>query len=387
MNVMAKFQEFRRSRPAAALIMALAFTAGCSSVIQGRREPGVPASVAERDAGFVIPFESYAAVGYRLDWRGYPTIHPGERVTRLAAYPDALVVHESGNALTVMESANGGVRWSTALASRLTRFVGLGRVNDPRHGDTITVASDSEVFLLSAATGTLVSRQAFGQVVNVGPLTVGSSGIFGSPAGELLCHQYANGIRFWTVGASGSYEQSPVRVGDAVGAVTNTGRVSFIDPMSGRLLGGGRIFSGPGAPLTGNDYAMYVASLDQSLYGYLPTGDVLWRHRTSAPLRQAPTATADAVYCTTDGSLRAFDAYSGQVIWTAQGVAGTVLGRRQSNLLVWDGTTMALVDAARGDVIAREILPGVRLITMSAFDDGDMYVVSVSGVVAKFVTR
>lgn len=387
MNGMAMFRTCGRPVRAVLSIAAFLLLGGCTSVIEGRRQPGVSASVAQRDAGFVIPYESYAAVGYRLDWRGYPTIHPGERITSLASFSDSLAVHESGNALTVMESANGTVRWSSALASRLTRFVGFSRINDPRYGDSLAVASDSEAFVLSTATGTLLARQPFGLVVNVGPLAVGATGVYGTPSGDLIGHHYASGIRMWTVGASGSYEQPPVRVGDMIGSVTRTGRVLFVDAATGRLVAGGRVFSGPGAPLASNGVAMYVASVDQSLYAFAPTGEMLWRHRTSSPLRLAPAATPDAVYCTTDGSLKAFDAYSGQVIWTAEGVSGTVLGRRQSNLLVWDGTAMMLVDAARGDLIAREILPGVRLIAMSAFEDGDMYVASTSGVVAKFVPR
>lgn len=379
-----------RSTVALLLAASVAGVHGCGSVIESRSTGGAPGTIQQRDAAFEIPSASYNNLGYRMDWRGFPRVEPRESIARLQIFPDALVVQETGSNVTVMEPANGSVRWSSGLANRLTKFVGVSRVNDPRHGDAFVVASESEAFLLATQTGTLIARQQFEKVATAGPVIMGGMGIFGTASGEIFCHQFANGIKLWGVDSDGSFDQSPVVVsGSTVGAVTTTGRVVFVDLAAGGLVGKGQIFGGPGAALASNGAALYVASVDQSLYAFLPNGAQLWRYRTSLPLKSAPAATAEAVYCETQDGITAFDAMSGSVLWSRAGVSGAVIGKRKTNLMVWDARsmTMTLVDQQRGDVMANEKLPGVRLIKLSAFEDGDMYVVSTSGVVAKFVTR
>lgn len=349
---------------------------------------GAPASIAEREKSFVTPQEAYSTLGYRLDWRGYPVVAPGETIARVRVYQDALVIQETGSNVTVMEPANGSVRWSSEIANRLTRMIGVDRTIDPKYGNVLAVGSDTEVYLLSTATGTLVARQSLEKVSNTGPLVMGNVALFGTATGEMLAQQFANNVKLWGIDTTGSFEQPAVAIsGGVVGAVSTTGRVIFADVGLGRMIGQSEIFSGPGAPPATNGQVMFVASLDQSLYAFLPTGSRLWRHRTAAPLTSAPVAHGPAVFCTTDAGLQAFDANSGSVLWTAGNVRGTVVGKRKTNLLVWDGATMSLVDEARGDVLGQVELPGVRSITLSAFEDGDMYVASRSGVVAKFVTK
>jgi outer membrane protein assembly factor BamB len=349
---------------------------------------GAPEKIADRDAGFDIAPEAYSTVGYRLDWRGYPVVVPGERIQRVLVYPDALVVQESGSNITVMEPTNGAVRWSSELATRLTRIIGVDRSVDNRYGNVLAAASESEVYLLSTATGTLVARQSLEKVSNTGPLVLGNVALFGTATGELLAQQFTNNVKMWGVDTTGSFDQPPVSVGTSVvGAVSSTGQVVFVDVALGRMVGRSTVFDGPGAPPASNGLVMFVASLDQSLYAFAPNGARMWRHRTAQQLTYAPTAIGQMVCCTTDEGLQAFDATDGTVIWTAADVRGTVVGKRKTNLLVWDGKVMSLVDEQRGDLIEQVTLPGVRSVTMSTFEDGDMYVASWSGVLAKYVTK
>ncbi len=378
-----------RTPLALCLASASALFTGCSqSVIDSAPVSGASTSISARDKGFSIPSDSYNSLGYRLDWRGFPAVSPGEHISALNIYPDALLVQESGSTVTVMEPANGTVRWRNELASRLTKFAGMSRTTDIRYGDVFTVASQSEVYLLATQTGTLVARQGFEKVVNAGTVNVGNAGLYGTATGELLFHQYSNGIKLWGVDAAGSYDFPPVLVSGAIaGAVTSTGRVLFVDMGAGRLIGGGQIYGGPGALPASNGTEFFVASLDQSLYAFSPTGQQIWRRRTASPLTYKPLATPEAVYCTTQEGFTSFDAATGASLWTAKDVSGEVIGKRKTNLMVWNGKTMFLVDQQRGDVLAKENLPDVRIIKTSAFEDGDLYVASTSGVLAKFVTH
>jgi outer membrane protein assembly factor BamB len=134
---------------------------------------------------------------------------------------------------------------------------------------------------------------------------------------------------------------------------------------------------------------MFVASLDQSVYAFSPEGaSTVWRHRTGAPLRVQPTATADRLYCAIPGEgLTAFESGTGRVLWTTKGFQGSVVGTNHGRLLAWDGTDAALIDAARGDIIERAALTGASMLKPDKFDDGKLYVVSKSGVVARLLVK
>jgi hypothetical protein len=56
-------------------------------------------------------------------------------------------------------------------------------------------------------------------------------------------------------------------------------------------------------------------------------------------------------------------------------------------LLAWDGTTAALIDPARGDIIDKAKLEGAAQLKTDAFDNGKLYVVSKSGVMARFLPQ
>ncbi|MCK6475730.1 MAG: PQQ-binding-like beta-propeller repeat protein [Phycisphaerales bacterium] len=382
---------FRFGRSILGLSLTLATllaAAGCGSVIDSGPSGTVPADLEERDRRFTIAMDTVAPLGYRTDWRAYPLVRPKEAIASVAVFGDSIFVQETGSSVTVIEPSNGSVRWTNALGSRLTNFPGVARTNDPRYGDVFVVSSQVEAFVVSVQTGAFLSRQTFEKVVNTAPVVSGGFGVYGTATGELLCHNFTNGYKIWGVDAIGSYARNPIPVADTlVAGVTTTGRVSFVDIGSGRLIGGTNLFGGPGADLGTDGHSLFVASTDQSLYAIATTGAQLWRHRTSIPLTWAPVARDGFVYCTTDRGLQAFDAASGSVIWTAADVTGSVVGKRRTNLLVWNGQTMFVVDQQRGDVITRQDLPGVRLIRTSNFEDGDLYMAGESGVLAKFVPR
>jgi hypothetical protein len=114
----------------------------------------------------------------------------------------------------------------------------------------------------------------------------------------------------------------------------------------------------------------------------------VWRYRTSAPLTFQPTFHDDVLYCAVPGTgLLAFDGASGKVKWTSTGTVGTVVGSRKGNLLVWDGSRLSLVDRGNGDTLASYAMPGVQHVLTDAFADGNVFVISSSGIIAKFAPR
>lgn len=370
------------------LLSGLVVAGGCSaSNVTTEPTPPRTASVEARAKAFPIDHEGWAKLGYRYDWTAYPAVAGAGTIHFVDAYPDVLVVQDKSGILSVVEATNGGVRWSSELANPLTKFVG-----NARDGDHIVCSSESEIFVLAVATGNLLARQQLEKVVNTKPLLMtrggGSVAIYGTPTGEILAHYVGQGVKLWGVGTAAAIEGRPVLVGPAVGAVSQAGGVFFIDPSSGSLEGRARIFDGVATDPVSNGQLLFIASLDQSLYAFAPTGSQIWRYRGTMPLHVQPTAEAAVVYCDIpDVGLSAFDAGTGKIMWSAKGVHGTVLARRQHHLIAWDGHTLTALDPDRGDVIDKAAMDGLAFAVVDKYEDGNLYAVSKSGVIAKFIPR
>lgn len=330
----------------------------------------------------------FAKVGYGWDWSGFPLPAGGERIRFITAYPDAVVVQDTGSKVSLLEPSNGRVRWSNELANRITKFVGIARDPNPARDDRVIVSSESEAFVVSMRTGEVASRQRFEKVVNTRPVMFGPMAVYGTPGGELLGHNIASNLRVWGFDAPGSIEFAPVRVGHLVAGVTQDGYAAFVDPVSGSLAGRAKLFGGVATEPVSDGNRMFVASLDQSLYAVTPGGALAWRHRTSQPLTTQPAVVGNTVYCTTaDEGFAAFDAATGEIRWSTNAVSGMVLGTRKGRLVVWNGTVLSLVDAERGALVERADLPGLTKVVFDAFDDGNLYAVNSAGVVGKFLAK
>lgn len=365
----------------AAAAVLLTGGSGCGSASRPGRAPEI------RRAEFPIPHDAYRAIGYRLDWVGYPSVSSRERIEFLHVDNEFVATLEAGSTVTLMSAVNGTVRWTNQLADRLTRFVDLHR-----EGNRLYASGEDELFILDIDTGNIIVRQRYDKIVSTRPVRYGSELIYGTGSGELLAHlplSAVEGVKAWGNAVGSAFETAPVLMGNVVGAVTQMGDVVFVDASSGTMVGRNRIYSGIATVPVANDEAMFVAGLDQSVWAFRAAGGaILWRYRTSVPLRQQPTILGGTLYCGIEGAgLVAFDAPTGRVLWTAPGVSGTVLGSNQGHLVVWNGRTATLLDTQRGDVIAKADLPRVRTLIMDRNNNGNLLAVSNAGVVARFVPR
>jgi hypothetical protein len=378
-------RSFAVGRPTLASLLAFLLV---GLVLPGCRKGDVvlPRTTEERAAAFQIDEEGFARLGYRLDWRGFPPVERGGRIESILTFPDAIVVHESGNATSLLEPATGAVRWSNALSHTLTRFVGLARLAD----GTVLSSSESEIFLLSPSTGELLDRQPLERVVNTPPLLLGDLAIYGTARGEVMAHSLGYRLTVWAFGTPGAIEHPLALVGGAVGAVTQTGAVVFLDPGTGSLVGRNLIFGPPGNDPAVGTNIMFVASTDQSLYAFAANGGALWRLRTNAPITSRPVFHEGRLYIELPGTgLNALDPMTSSPAWNAPDVRGTLVGERNECLLVWDeaGSTLILLEKTTGDVLARVAVPGAERFVMDRPVDGNLFGLSRWGVIAKFSPR
>lgn len=381
-------RSFPVGRPTLGILLG-ALLAGLPSGLGGCSHGEVvlppPMTAEDRSFEFQIDEGGFAKLGYRLDWRGFPPVEPGGRIESILTGPDAIIVHESGNATSVLEPGTGAVRWSNALSNTITRFVGLARMDN-----SVVSSSESEIFLLSLATGELVGRQQMERVVNTPPLLLGDLAIFGTSKGEVIAHSLGYHLKVWAFGTPGAIDHPLVVVGGAVGAVTQTGAVVFLDPGTGSLVGRNRIFGPPGSDLATGANIMFVASTDQSLYAFAGNGGAIWRLRTSSPLRSTPIFHEGRLYVELpESGLNAFDPMSSTPVWAQSDAKGVLVGERNGSLLIWDAasTTMTLVEKTTGDVLARVPVPGAERFVADRPTDGNLFGLSTWGVVAKFSPR
>jgi outer membrane protein assembly factor BamB len=383
LEIVMPLNRFRCSLRLALLAAAVAGLSGCDSSGIGRNR-----TPEQRRSDFPIEAADWGKIGYRLDWVGYPAITGSLPIQFAEAYPDIVMTLEGGSQLSILEATNGNRRASDQLANPLTKFVGLARDNSQ-----IYAASESEVFSLDPQTGILHGRQRTEKIVSTEPVQFGNLLIFGTPSGEVLAHLAGGsvgGVKVWGFATGSSVEHKPALIGSAVGCVSIAGQVTFLDAQSGNLMGRNTIFAGSDTnPVADNNF-MYVASLDQSVYAFNPFGGaVAWRYRTASPLRTQPTAFGGKLYCSVPGEgLVAFEGASGSVLWRCRNFPnGVVVAINKGNLVVFNGEEAALVDAQRGDIIDRTKLPGVSFFKTDKFVDGNLYAISKSGVIAKFLKR
>ncbi|MCC6322962.1 MAG: PQQ-binding-like beta-propeller repeat protein [Phycisphaerales bacterium] len=364
----------------------LSATAAAGAMLTGC-ETGPQVVSAEKRASAVVPqHESYAQFGYRVEWRGFPTMTTGEVVERMEILDDLVAVQESGSVLTVLETRSGERRWSDPVASPLTKFVGL-----TRHDKNIIVSSESDAFFYDADTGALQTKQKLSQVVNTRPIVIGPLMVYGCSNGQVLAHNTLSGYRQWGSFLDDAIEIDPVRMNDdgVIGIVARSGDLLILNGEHGFAYGRNRMFGGTDVSLAASETTLFVASTDHSLYAFNREGaSESWRKRTDAPLKFAPAYHDGKVYCDMGGDgVCAFEAYAGSRVWTNPKLHGTVIGMRKSRLMVWDGATASLINPGDGSVVESVKLDNVAMIKSDNFVDGNLYLASASGVVTKLVPR
>jgi outer membrane protein assembly factor BamB len=357
---------------------------GCSSpqMVAGRKAM----TPAQRKEAFPTNYDEYAKIGYRPDWTGYPAASGRLPVQLMKAYSDTVVTVE-GNTVSILEANTGTKRCSTELGGELTRFVGIAR--DPQR---VFVASDSDVYVIDTQTCNMVGRQKIEKIVATDPVMYGDLLIFGTDSGEVLAHltrSAVGGVKAWGFAMNGAVERKPVLIGSTVGVVSQSGQVVFLDALSGALVGKNFVYSGLAVDPVADEHLMYVASLDQSIYAFNPVdGSLMWRVRTASPLKTQPTAFGGRLYVSVPGQgLTAYDSANGQVVWTSKSFNGTVVAAKGAQLVGFDKATSEAVtiDRDRGDIMGRAKMTGAMTVVPDAFENGNLYVLSTSGLVGKFM--
>jgi outer membrane protein assembly factor BamB len=367
------------------LVAVLPACSSTSSTDRAQDSDSEQATTAAR-ADWVINHQKWAELGYQWQWTGYPPMQPGAVIEHATAYDDLLTFVGSGSTLSVLESDTGKVRWSRQLDRASTRFVAPTRRND-----TLYAASDTELWELNLRNGNTIDRDAMGTLVNTSPLIVNNLAVFGTLAGELFAYQMDNDFKLWSYKFDGPIHQPAIKINEEyIAAVSEKGDLRTLETINAHSGMSARIAGGSEAELLTDGIGLYVASLDQSLYAFDATdGFRFWRIRSSDPVTVQHTLHQGIIYASTrDQGLMAIDSATGEILWNTPEIGGwTLTIVDDSELIVWSGFELLAIDKDRGDIIARMPLQDISGIRTNSTDDGDIYVVTLDGGVAKFSLR
>lgn len=389
-----------------AAAVTLGLTSGCASTggenPQAAFTPTTSTSSAVDDRELsrlsqtVAPFRD---LGFELDWTVPASDTTGHRLVYFRAQGDRLFVQDERNSFTLREAATGQYRWRDQLENPVIPFVGHLRIDDfvlekgsgrQEPMDVVVNASRTELFVRELNTGALIDRQRLAFLVNTHPLLVSEEGLlaFGSLRGRMLFHRVNADVYALQFALTGPIETDVVSVGGGVGAIADDGSAAVVDPLTGESIGGVfRLFGGSSHAPVADDQTLYVASTDQSLYALdTSTGDRRWRVRTEHRLENPVTLRDGVLYLAIpERGLVAFDANSGNVIWTTPGVTrGHVIGSIDDELICWDGRTASIIDPGSGDLMEQIDLGDVQHLSVQGFENPFLYVAFDDGRLARF---
>ena len=330
-----------------------------------------------------ISHTDWSTMGYEWQWTGSPPLQNGAFIDHATAYEDLLVFQGSGSTLSVLETNAGKVRWSRQMDRPTTRFQ-----ESVRKDDTLFTASDTELWELNIANGNTLDRDSLGTLVNTSPLIVDDLAVFGTLAGELFAWQRTNDFKLWSYKFDGPIHVPAISVDDNyLAVISESGELRTLETLNAHSGISVKIAGGSEASLLTDGIGIYVASKDQSLYAFdIEDGFRFWRKRSSAPITVQHTLHEGIIYATTiDSGLIALDSATGETIWSNKEIGGWALTVNNTNeLIVWSGYELLALDVERGDILNRMPLTNIAGIRTDSIDDGDLYVITLDGSVAKF---
>jgi outer membrane protein assembly factor BamB len=362
---------------------------GSASAMDGQPAPSAAASRpaadrAERVRTLSTPFRE---LGWVLDWTVEMNAEPA--VERIVPLDDLLLIQTTQNVVTVRDTGSGAMRWSQQIENPVANFMGHNRVDDvvfqpvgrptAFRGDLLLSSTETEVFVRDMNTGTLLDRQRLRDTVSTAPALADDELVFGSLTGEVIFHDYMNGVYTNLFGMGSTVAAPPTLIaGEHLAIASDRGTVAIIDAETAEARGRRfSMFAGVEHPPATDDRTAYFASLDQSIYAFdVERSERRWRHRTDRPLRSAPAAHDGGVYIAVpESGLLALDSRTGDERWVATGLdEAVVIGTLFGELLAWDGRELVVLDERTGDVVSRTALPQVFRITPVGFENPLLYV-------------
>lgn len=369
-----------------ALLGAIALPlAGCSST-QTVDDNDPLETIETPAASWSIDHESFRELGYRWDWSGFPPLQRNAELMHAQAHHDVVITLGSGATLSVMDAKTGKIKWSKQVDRPITSFF-----EPVRFGQTLYVNSETNLYEINLKNGNTIDEDRLGAIVSTSPAIMDNIAIFGTTAGNLFGFQMDQDFKLWSYKFDGPIHTKALELDDEfVAAISDGGDIRTIRAKSAESGAVMRIAKGARTDLLTDGVALFAASTDQSIYSFaIEDGFRYWRQRSSAPITVQPVLHDGVLYASMDDTgLAAMDAATGQINWNNDEIMGWPVALLEgSELIVWTGYELVSMDSERGDILSRISLPYAAGVRTDMFEDGNLYIVTRDGRIAKFSPR
>lgn len=333
-----------------------------------------------------IDHDAWYELGYRWDWTGFPLMQAGAGLTDAVAYQDAIITTASDTTVTCLEASTGKVRWAKQLDRVTTQLFEPTRV-----GETLFITSDTELHELNLKNGNTLDRDNVRAIINTKPLIMGNLAFFGTTRNQVFAYERTNDFTLWSYNFDGELQSAPVMVdSESIASVSAGGDLRILGTNSGNSILSANIAGGSEASMLVDGDHIFIGSTDQSLYAFsLDDASRVWRKRTSEPLFVQPVIHDGVIYTSTaDDGFIAIDTSTGKPLWNNSDFSGWVVSlANDDELMVWTGAELIAVDIDSGEAIASANLNNAAGVRADKFIDGNLYVISPNGEIAKFSLR
>ena len=326
------------------------------------------------------------AAGQAGAWRGEVgwTFRADTGISSGVAVAGNLVVFgDSTGKLYAVQRASGQPAWSY---SGTNTIVGTPSVMDSR---VVFAQEDGTVTCLNLSDGSLVWRSlppesGSGAETVVDGTAAGDGKVYVAKGdGKLYALSAADGHTLWTYSSEQELRSAPAFGAGYVFLGEQNGKLSFIDPKSGKRVTGG----GAGGPVNTpavSEGTLFFSSWDGSVQAVKIKGVVpQWKTDAGDPVTTAPSVSGGKVFVgTARGNIAAMDAKSGGVLWQFNTQGGTVSACPVcAEGLVFAGGgqgVLSILDAATGK-LRSTFATGGGITGTPAFEGGVLYLGSGDG--------
>lgn len=345
---------------------------------------------------YLVSLEQSDQIDYKIAWESAIALAGGGRAVSIHPYDDYVLGVEDGrNIVSALTVRDGRAAWEYQVGASLEHLRGVTRL-----GDQFLASTQSDLYFLDAATGRLQKQQRY--AAQNAPLTAGVVFgpflVYGTSDGRIIYHHLNVGLMqtAYRLESAQSITHPPLVNGNELAVMTQTGGIHLMDGVNNSRIWSASVRDPFKATPAIDDFAIYVAGTDQSLWAFrIADGKLVWRFRCQAPLIDDPKLIDGIVYQAEPGrGLHAIDARTGVQKWISTEVkGGTVLARKNGQLIVWDpddsygaqGSTFYRVLERDGSVLGQAYCPRIALATSDRIENGTIYGMSRGGRLIKMI--
>ena len=349
------------------------------------------------DASYVAGPTLAKELGARVAWQSRIPLAPKATLQAVETVGDAILAVDTSNQVCRLRPEDGSVVWTAAIGNPIDRFLGVFAVDVPAAEGKFYAVFSTELFVIEASSGSILSRQPLAKLPSTRPLVVGPIFVYGTAAGHIVAHHCIVGHEFRANSLDGRITGAPLAVGDRFLVTSAGGDVACLNSKGINRHWDTRLYAGvKSAPAVAEGTA-FVAGLDQYLWAFdIRSGTPVWRHFFSSPLVEAPIAEGDAilqrvpevgVVCFT---ARPEGKPDGEIRWTAPAVTGDHVGTIDGGVAFWNaaGHALSLVDPKRGSVRTVSLPQASGIVDVTAGPlEGSIFAFSADGRVVRLDPR